>query len=347
LPIALTNYQAAKIADALLYEAWTEFVLSRKYAYLGPGDVVSLNDQTLRVASVAYGDPGLVKIKAVLEDPAIYSSVVDEADVAASLPATNKEVPLPSPTQLYLLDIPILQDQDDDTGFYACVSRILPEWPGAVIAQSLDNGQTFKELYSQNRVATYGVTLTILPSGATTIFDEDNTSFVKLASGELASTTEINVLNGANIALIGQEIVQFQNAVLQPDGSYRLSRLLRGRRGTEWAVNTHQLSERFILLDPATLHRIKSPASEIGLSRIYKAITFGRSVAASSAYAFINTAIGRKPFSPVHLRGIRNNAGDLTLAWIPRTRVQGAWRDFVDAPRDPDIPHGYYSHRIR
>ena len=130
--------------------------------------------------------------------------------------------------------------------------------------------------------------------------------------------------------------MQFQNAVLQEDGNYRLSRFLRGRKGTEWAVPTHQNSELFILIDPATLHRIKSAASEIGLSRIYKAITLGRSIPASSPYTFINTAIGKKPLSPVHLQGDRNKAGDLTLNWIPRTRIQGAWRDGVDAPSDPE-----------
>ena len=342
LPLALTQIQAANIADSLLYEAWTgrihyEFTLSRKYVFLDPADVVTVKDQTLRLISVAYGDPGLIKIKAVCEDAAIYQSVAVCESSLLPVQSSASEIQLSSPTQLYLLDIPILQDADDDTGFYACVSRMLPEWSGAIVAQSNDNGQTFKELYSQMRSATIGITQNALSASTTTVFDEENILFVKLTTGELSSTTEINLLNGANACLIGQEILQFQNAVLQEDGSYRLSRFLRGRRGTEWAVPTHQNSELFILIDPATLHRIKSAASEIGLSRIYKAITLGRSIPASSPYTFINTAIGKKPLSPVHLQGDRNKAGDLTLNWIPRTRIQGAWRDGVDAPSDPEI----------
>ena len=347
LPIALTDPQAARIADILLYEAWAErrqfaFVLSRAYAYLDPTDVVLLGDQTLRITTVAYGDPGLVKIKAVREDTALYTS--DTAKTAVSVPTTTKtpfvrgaDVPLPSPTQLTLLDIPILQDADDDTGFYACVSRLLPAWPGAIVAQSTDNGQTFAELYSQNTAATYGVTLTTLPESTTTVFDEDSILSIKLTTGELASVTERDLLNGANVALIGQEIVQFQNARLQSDGSYRLSRFLRGRRGTEWAVHTHQITELFIVMDAATWHRVKSPISEIGLSRVYKAITYGRTVAASAATAFTNTARGKKPLSPAQVQGTRNSIGDLTLTWLPRTRVGGAWRDFVDALCDPEI----------
>jgi len=289
----------------------------------------------LRLTTVAYGDPGLVKIKAVNEDLSIYRST-PTADTASST-QPDTEIPLPSPTQLYLLDIPILHDEDDDTGLYAAVSHLLPHWFGAVIAESKDNGQTFKALYSQNHAATVGIMQNALLAGKTTVFDEDNRLIVKLTYGELSSTTELNVLNGENLCLVGQEILQFQHAILQPDGTYQLTKLLRGRHGTEWAVDTHQISECFILLDSHALHRIKSSAAHIGLARIYKAITFGGNVTATTPYSFTHTAVGKKPFSPVHLHDARNEIGDLTLTWIPRTRIQGAWRDGVDTLRDPEI----------
>jgi hypothetical protein len=347
LPMVLTDNQAANIAEVLLYEAWSQrtqfaFTLSRQYAHLDPADVVWVKDQLLRLTSIAYGDPGLVNIKAVVENPSLYAApLINRPDRSVLNNKTkNADVPLPSPTPLFLLDIPILQDKDDDTGFYACVSRLLPAWPGAIIAQSTDNGQTFAELYSQNTAATYGVTVTTLPESTTTVFDEDSILSIKLTTGELASVTERDLLNGANVALIGQEIVQFQNAILQSDGSYRLSRFLRGRRGTEWAVKTHQITELFIVIDAATWHRVKSPAAEIGLSRSYKAITTGRTVSASATTTFTNTARGKKPLSPAKVQGTRHSTGDLTLTWLPRTRVGGAWRDFVDALYDPEI-NGY------
>lgn len=33
------------------------------------------------------------------------------------------------------------------------------------------------------------------------------------------------------------------------------------------------------------------------------------------------------PWSPVHVAGIRNGAGDLAVTWIRRTRFGGAWAD--------------------
>ncbi len=48
---------------------------------------------------------------------------------------------------------------------------------------------------------------------------------------EFESRTELEVLNGANLLLVGEEIIQFADAEqLGP------SKLLRGRRGTEWAI---------------------------------------------------------------------------------------------------------------
>lgn len=348
LPLALSNEQAGTIAHTLLYEAWTtrthyELTLSRKYAFLTPSDLVHLHNKTLRLTGVAYGDPGLVKIKAIQEDLTIYP-LTSRTDTTAS-PQTNAEIRLPSPTQLYLLDMPILHDEEDDTGFYAVVSHVLPHWSGAVIAESKDNGQTYQALYSQNVAATVGMMQNVLLPGKTTVFDEENCLMVKLTHGELASTTELNVLNGENLCLVGQEILQFQHAVLQPDGSYQLRRLLRGRQGTEWAVPTHHLNECFILLESHSLHRIHSSAAHIGLTRLYKAITGGGHVAATTPYCFMNTAVGKKPLSPVHLQATRNAVGDFSITWIPRTRIQGAWRDGVDTPPDPEIS-GYEIHIV-
>ena len=143
--------------------------------------------------------------------------------------------------------------------------------------------------------------------------------------------------DGGNFAIVGAEILQFQDAILQPDGSYRLSRFLRGRCGTEGAVFTHQTHESFILVDPATLYRLKTPAGDIGLSRVYKAITYGRGIGASTPYSFTNTAQGKKPWSPVHLRAKKTDGEDVAFTWIPRSRIQGAWRDWVDTPPDPEV----------
>jgi hypothetical protein len=39
-----------------------------------------------------------------------------------------------------------------------------------------------------------------------------------------------------------------------------------------------------------------------------------------------------KPFSPVHVTGLRDGSGNLTINWLRRSRVDAEWRDGVDIP---------------
>ena len=151
-------------------------------------------------------------------------------------------------------------------------------------------------------------------------------------TGTLLSSPALDVLNGANAGLLGNEIIQWQAAELIAPKTYRLSKLLRGRRGTEAAVGTHALNERFVVLSSGTVQRIPDGLDLIGAVRSYKAVSAGRDITSATAANFSNTAKGLKPLSPVHLKGSRNGAGDLTLTWKRRTRIGGGWRDNAEVP---------------
>ena len=51
---------------------------------------------------------------------------------------------------------------------------------------------------------------------------------------------------------------------------------------------------------------------------------------------FTNTAVGLKPYSPVHTKGRRDGANNLTIIWIRRNRLGGEWRDSVGVPVSED-----------
>jgi hypothetical protein len=165
------------------------------------------------------------------------------------------------------------------------------------------------------------------------VWDEDHVlDLLVLSPGlELESRTELEVLDGANLLLVGQEIVQFADAEQLGPSEWRLSKLLRGRRGTEWAMSTHQVGEVVLVLDPAMLTRVSS-IDEVGLSRFYRAVSIGSDPSLPEAVSFTNEAASLKPYAPVHLRGSRSGEGDLTITWVRRTRYSGEWRDLVDVP---------------
>jgi hypothetical protein len=139
------------------------------------------------------------------------------------------------------------------------------------------------------------------------------------------------VLDGANLLLVGQEVVQFADAEQLGASEWRLSKLLRGRRGTEWAMATHQVGDVVLVLDPAALTRTSS-LDEVGLGRFYRAVSIGSDPSLPAVVAFTNEAASLKPYAPVHLQGSRNGGGDLTITWVRRTRYSGEWRDLVDVP---------------
>jgi len=131
--------------------------------------------------------------------------------------------------------------------------------------------------------------------------------------------------------MLGDELIQFQNAELIGNKSYRLSNLLRGRQGTEWAMNNHDIGDRFILLN-GDIGTIDMATDLIGRELFYKPVTLGKSLAGTPEQSFIFNANSLKPFSPVHITGIRDSSGNLTITWIRRSRLSNGWRDGVDIP---------------
>jgi len=109
------------------------------------------------------------------------------------------------------------------------------------------------------------------------------------------------------------------------DGRFRLSRLLRGRGGTEWACTGHAVDEMFCLMRPESVRSVLLPSWSIGA--VVTART-GDGVSASIGSAAENL----RPLSPAQLTAVRESNGDLSIGWIRRSRQGFAWIDGVDAP---------------
>src|SRR3546814_17044540 len=95
-----------------------------------------------------------------------------------------------------------------------------------------------------------------VPPGAApaTLTDRHHVIEVILASAEVTLSNAGDALldGGANLALVGDELLQFGRAEQIDATRWRLSRLWRGRRGTEAAIGTPAAGDRFGLLKPGT-----------------------------------------------------------------------------------------------
>lgn len=330
LPVVMTDAEAKRAADALLYSAWVartqaQWTATMDYVELEPTDVATLDGNLVRIRKITLRD-GYLEFEGEFDSP----SVIIGGALAPSAPVIAQAIEPISQTALIFMDIPVVFGNEDHVGFYVAACGYGSNWSGCLLLKSSDGGATYEEAATITQAATIGAAADVLGAFDQNIFDEFNTVTVRLLSGSLSSASELSVLNGANLALLGAEILQFKTATLNPDDTYTLSGLLRGREGT--VTSGHLVGETFVVLNSATLTRVSTTQAEIDAERLYKAVSLGKTYDSASAVTFTNTGHSLDCLAPVLLGGGRDAAGNITINWTRRTRVDGGWRDGVDAP---------------
>ncbi|MFZ1416277.1 MAG: hypothetical protein WAS73_17105, partial [Defluviicoccus sp.] len=172
----------------------------------------------VRLYRTGYDD-GRLACEGYATDASVYTQSAPPGDDTRP----DDTVPEIGPTLLHLLDLPILSDRDNDAGFYVAVTRpATGAWNGAVLYRS-SNGTDYGTLLTLPFSAAAGTAETALFAGPTEFFDRGNAVDVALTDGVLLSAPEADVLNGANGALLGDEIIQWTTATLIGTKRYRLS----------------------------------------------------------------------------------------------------------------------------
>ncbi len=267
LPVVMTDDEAKRAAWAILASAWVErdffeLYLPPSFLALDPGDVVDVEKITealtatirLRLTEIDLSGGWLLKLKGVTEDPIIWQT---NHLTGAPTPASEQTgIPFEVPSQGFYLNLPALSAEDGQTGAFwlgAAPAWSLDNtaWRGAVIYRSGD-GVSFTDYTAITTAVAWAKAKTVLPVYERWgLWDQGNVLDVLVQSPglEFESRTELEVLDGANLLLVGQEIIQFADAEQLGASEWRLSKLLRGRRGTEWAMATHQVGEAVLVLD--------------------------------------------------------------------------------------------------
>ncbi|MEY5098142.1 MAG: hypothetical protein RJA36_861, partial [Pseudomonadota bacterium] len=329
--------EAQAVVDAWILDrkaAATRFQTSVTdyYARLEPTDAVVLTDLdgTTYRARIVTEDfaQGVKALELVLDDASVFT----QPGIASDYSTPTINVPNPGETVLDLMDVPILRDADNDPGFYAAVSGGT-SWPGAVIADSAD-GVAYTQRMTVTANATRGQATTALGNwSGGNVMDHGNSVTIRI-NGEAASFTDDQVLAGtARAWLIGDEIVVPRTATLVSTGVYTLSNLLRGQRGTEWAMGTHAAGDRVVALDASTLRRLTRDAGQLDVEYQFKAPTIGRSLATTPAQAFTDTGVGLKPLAPADVEVTRDGSNNATITVRRRSRLSHRFlREGIDTP---------------
>ena len=353
MPISMDANFARQVAEKTLWVAWlerTSYTLNlwrALYMLLDPTDVIEFVYEgitfQMRAIETLVGQGFAIKISGVSDNANNYLSAAVGGSASGFVP---QPVSTNSPTMLFLFDVPLLRDQDSNpgnTGFYDGLSSALVDWPGGAIFRSSDDANYGSPLASSSTPVSFGYATNAIGNPASPFsWDTVNSLTVKMVLGTLTGTTEQNVLDGWNAFLVGSvaggwEVLQAQNVVLNPDGTYTLSQLLRGRRGTEWmcgfwgdflnGVNPHAIGDVVIAL-PVGVLRQADPLALVNQLRYYKGVTSGQDVSEATSQQFTNTGRDLMPYAPVHVGGFFDTFGNLVITWFRRTRIGGGqWLD--------------------
>lgn len=341
IPIVLTADVAKQMADKALQTAWTNrtsiaTTMAWQNILLDPSDVITINMKSglsyrLRIDKFDIGVDYSIQMTGLTERAVTYTSqaVGDSGSFRVqSAGGSGTASPL-------IINTPLLRDLDDTQGkgslFYiGFQSETGVKTVGAAIEQS-KTGQDYTSIGLLTSPAEAGLCMNALPAvvdGEAT----DEISTLKVAFSNTTITLETisqdDMLTGENAALVGEEVIQFREAVQNDDGSWTLRGLLRGRRGTQYAIRGHLGGENFILLDTGSIDTALHTTVDYAGSFSIKAVADGTIVEDAKAIVVDFEPNDLKPYSPEYLKAT-STAGTVTVTFERRSRITFGISDYI------------------
>lgn len=332
LPLVLSQGNARVIAENYLHHLWTgrisySFTLTAKYIYLTPGDLVSIDYEgskhEIKIISIQLGKNNVLKIDGISHKTRKHLSNDYDAIKGSS------ESIVFSDTEVEILDLPHLKGNDLDKCYVTLVGKNSTdgETKGATIFATTTHGYGYKPVAEVSKLATYGKIL----SGFSEEDDPDKL-VLNLENGELISISEDAIKAGANLCIIGNEVIQFRNARLIDFQQYELSGLIRGLASTEEFINSHQNGDRFIMLNDDVV-TLELPAHYVNTTLYFKAVSRGKTLGETKEEEFSYAGNSRKPFSPIDLE-VTITEDNRILTWKRRNRKFTDYADYNQLPQE-------------
>jgi hypothetical protein len=334
LPISISAGGAKALAEARLASLRTGRLSARvslgwRRSALHPGDLVTV-----------AGEAGVWRTRRRTLGPmsvALELTRVSGASSSGAVTATpGAGVRQPDlvhgPTTLRMFDLPLGEPRGAQPLLFAAAAGVEEGWRRAALIASFDGGISWQDCGSTAPPAVMGIALTTLAPAGTALFDAASSVEVELLNESmwLETMDDDALVGGANLAVIGGELVQFGTAAWLGARRFRLSRFLRGRRGTEWAIQGHGAGDPFTLIEPEALAVVEAPVGATGGSIRLNASGVGDLEPVTADLPV--TAESLRPPSPAHLAARRFANGDIHIRWVRRSRLGWSWASGSDTP---------------
>ena len=332
--VAVPPEEADRRCRRALMEAWTgretgAFRLPPSRLALDPGDVLHFDHDRRRVEMriLSIADAEARAIEAIRQDR-------DNHDLppGSPRPAVLARPVVFSPPEVAFLDLPQLSE--DQAPHQPMLAAHAKPWPGTMAVWRSFESSGFDLMTTFSARSRMGMLAAPLHAGPTSRFDHGNQIYADMIDSTLESVTDLRLFAGENAMAVAQpdgawEILQFGRAELIAPGRYRLSRLLRGQRGSEDDMAPMAAAGARVVLLDEQLTALPVAEADLGLPANWRIGPASEAVGDDSYAAAQFTPAGRglRPFAPVHVfqpwrRG--RAPGDLTIRWVRRDRALAA-----------------------
>ena len=347
LPVVMPAEKGKATAETLLREAWTgretlSLTLPPSLLKLEPGDLFALSGEQNAWRIEEIGDGGARSVSARRTDPDASPLLATPANAAFRTRAGNTILRAGRPT-LLMIDGPLLADTDAPVAAHV-LARAQPWGDGVAIYRSAST-TGFALDTVLGTPGGVGALVSALPPGILWRWDMASVLEVSIPGRVLSSVDDLSVCNGANMLAVEQtsgewEILQFATAVLIAPQTYRLTRLLRGQRGSEQAMGplAAPVGAAVAVLDAAVLRTATgTDLKDVTLNWRYGPARLDVADLSFREQSFTLRGRGLRPFAPVHFLGTRAfGATDWQVSWIRRTRFGGDSWSLVEVPLNED-----------
>lgn len=346
--MALNVDVARSLISRVVFASWSErtsrmVTLPRDYLDLDPTDVITIeldNGESFegRITDITIGANLEMEVAMVSQVAASYSMTIkgDSTRGPIRQPATG----LPAATPI-IFNVPYLDDSDVDDGaeviyYWGAASRDVGFRYGVLQAKYEDTvirveGATTKDVL-------WGYVMSEVPPPPVWNAIDDSTVL------ELAPAFDFNA-NGVvyewesipdnewpstnNMIIIGDEIILFKDVEVTPEGTVKLSTLVRGFRGTNAAAEKHKgnpKSEKWALVIGIEVRQSQDAFKLINQEQEYNVHT-GNSLAALTMVVKDSLdGATRKPFPVGNVRRTPTG-GNVKIDWTRGTRYNGDLKD--------------------
>lgn len=357
--IVMAAQEAKAQVHRMLYAQWAERTrhntrLPWAYLMLDPGDTINvrMDDGRLyedRIQRTEIGADFVMSSESYAQDSGAYDGWENiGADGGAGSGGSSSILP-PGLAVPFVFNTPLMRDMDDQGGaasvYYVGLGNGLEQaWTGGALFRSTNN-LDYDVIPSLDDDLEWGTVIgDPLPPPPYGAFALDWTSRLTIRPAvswfAIESVTDDELWAGANLVLVGAELIQFRDCVENEDGTWTVWNLLRARRGTEYACDQHGAGERFIFLSSETVGFALEQTSARGQVRYFKAVASGGSLADQPALPLEYEPRDLMPYAPADLRRVVDPAGDITITWSRCTRFGGNMQDGTG-----EVPLGERSER--